>query len=63
MPETRESFSETLIEVGKVFVDRQGAGRIYVPKNVVSRLGLVNKDHMKLEVNAEYLKAKAIKRL
>ena len=63
MSETHESFPDTLIEVGKIFIDRQGAGRLYIPRKVVKHLGLENKDHMKLEADTINMKATAIKKL
>jgi len=39
-----------MIEVGKVFVDGTGAGRLYIPRTVVQELELLNKDPIKLEV-------------
>lgn len=59
----QEHSTQNLIEVGKIFVDRQGAGRLYLPKKIISHLKLENKDHMKLEANNTYLKATAIKKL
>jgi antitoxin component of MazEF toxin-antitoxin module len=46
----------TIIEVGKIYVDRQGAGRIYLPKKIVNHLNLKNKEHLKLEANTNTLK-------
>lgn len=59
----KETSTGSLIEVGKIFVDRQGAGRLYVPKRIVTQLNLENKDHMKLEANDISLTATAIKKL
>lgn len=38
------------IDVGKVFVDKVGAGRIYIPKRILDISTLEHKDRVKLEV-------------
>lgn len=57
-----EKQTET-IDVGKIFIDPTGAGRLYIPKTVVSTMDLVNKDHMKLEVCGDILKAISLRRI
>lgn len=52
-----------MITVGKIHVDQNGAGRIYVPKSLVQCLDLEHKDQLKLEALQDQLTAKALKNL
>lgn len=52
-----------MIDVGKVFVDKTGAGRVYVPRRVVEEMNLQNKDQVKLEVKEKTLTVIALKEM
>jgi len=51
------------IEIGKIYVDKQGAGRLYIPKTIIAHLQLQNKEHIKLEANKNTLTAKSIEKI
>jgi hypothetical protein len=48
------------VDVGKIFVDGSGAGRLYLPKTIVDALQIQHKEQMKLEANEGALKAKPL---
>jgi len=52
-----------MIEVGKVFIDQAGAGRLYLPKTVVDALELSHRDHVKLEVEKGRLHVTSLKQI
>ena len=38
--------SSDMIEISKIYVDKDGAGRLYVPKKILMSLGLKNKQQL-----------------
>jgi len=52
-----------LIDVGRIYRDRGGGGRMYLPKTVMDAADFKHKDHLKLEVKDNTLKAVALRGL
>ena len=51
--------SAELIEISRIYVDTKGAGRLYIPKEIVSQLGCRNKEKMLLNLEGKVLAVKS----
>ncbi|MCL4421117.1 MAG: hypothetical protein M1477_05455 [Candidatus Thermoplasmatota archaeon] len=40
-------------DVGKIFIDSKGAGRLYIPKGMMERLPFINQEKVKLIFDTE----------
>lgn len=54
--------NEDLIEMTKIFVDANGAGRLYIPKEFMAQLGFRNKEKVFLSFDNGLLTVSAAKR-
>ncbi len=50
---------DELIAMGKIYVDSKGAGRLYVPKEIVSSMGYRNREKVLLTLEGSDLKVAA----
>ena len=47
--------SAELIEITRIYIDANGAGRLYIPKEIVAQLGCRNKEKMLLNLEGRVL--------
>ncbi|VVB55026.1 Uncharacterised protein [uncultured archaeon] len=52
-----------MIEIGKIYLEDNGAGRIYVPREVILALSLKHRDILRLKTEDGELKAKPLRDL
>ena len=49
--------SAELIEITRIYIDGKGAGRLYIPKEIVIAMGCRNKEKMMLNLDEKVLTA------
>jgi len=52
-----------MIDLGKIFIEKNGAGRMYIPKTIIKALEASNKEQMILHVIDGELTAIATKKI
>ena len=52
-----------MIEIGKIYLEENGAGRLYIPREVIKALSLHHRDIIRLKAEDGELKAKPLRDL
>ena len=60
-PNEPRILNQNTVDVGKVFIDHTGAGRLYIPRNIIQALALQHKEHVRLEASEGTLSARSLK--
>ena len=51
------------VDIGKIFLDGNGAGRLYIPRTIISAGGLRHKEKVRLRVAGGVVNATPLRRL